>query len=192
MKNLKNLCFLFILSWTFIDCSSAQDKKPIDLSPKPNAEANKFESKEGNFSINISQSPFMTRNVGSELVDKKGINTGKQFGWKLEKISYTAMYSLEDISNEDSMAQLFSAMNIGVRKGILNQGFKLISEKEISYGKHPGREFHSISSNGVNFITRNYLINDMGYQISGIYVDEKDEKEVLEVLDSFRLLNDKK
>lgn len=191
MKNLKNLCFLFILSWTFINCSSAQEKKPIDLSPKPNAKANKFESKEGNFSIDISQPPFMTRNIGSELDDKKGINTGKQFGWKLEKISYTVMYSLEDDSDEHSKAQLFSAMNTGVRKGILNQGIKLISEKEISYGKHPGREFHSISSNGIKFITRNYLINDMGYQVSGMYVDEKDEKKALEVLDSFRLLNNK-
>lgn len=182
MKNLKNLCFLFILSWTFINCSSAQDKKPIDLSPKPNAEANKFESKEGNFSINISQPLIMNRNVGS----------GKQFGWKLERISYTAMYSLEDGSDGDSKTQIFNEMNSGVRKGTLRQGNKVISEKEISYGKHPGKEFHSTSPNGVKFITRNYLINDMGYQIIGVYIDEKDEKEVLEVLDSFRLLNDKK
>jgi hypothetical protein len=188
MTNLKSLCCLLIFSFIFANCSAAQENpspesttKPIESSDGVNPETKRFESKAGNFSINISQPLLMNRNVGS----------GKQFGWKLEKLSFTAMYS-PLFDSDGSPVQQFDQMNSGVRKGTLRQGNKVISEKEISYGKHPGREFHSISPNGVKFITRNYLINDMGYQIIGVYVDEKDEKEALEVLDSFKLLSDKK
>lgn len=192
MKNLKNLCFLFILSWTFINCSSAQDKKPIDLSPKPSAEANKFESKEGNFSINISQPLFQTRNLASETFKGESLGPGKQFIWRSEKIIYTAMYSPENYSDENSMTQVFNEMIIGSRKGILRQEGKLISEKDISYDKYPGKEFQYISSNGVKFIGRIYLIDKMAYQINGGYSDDKYKEEVLETLNSFRLLNNKK
>jgi hypothetical protein len=158
MINLKILCLSFLLCSVLINCSSAQDKSLPTSSSTITVEAKRFESKEGNFSINIYQAPFHTRNLGSEITDKKGTDVGKQFLWKFEKITYTAMYSNPFDSDGNAMPQSFDEMNSGSRKGIARQGAKLISEKEISYGKYPGKEFRYVASNGAKFIGRNYLI----------------------------------
>lgn len=185
MIRLKNLCLLFIFSLILVNCSKAQQNNLPEPSPTITVKNGKFESKEGNFSINISHPPFITRNVDPEK------DVGKQFGWRFEKTSYTIMFFLENGSDGVSKKQTLDDMNSGVRKEILRQGVEVVAEKEISFGKHAGSEFHATIS-GVNFIFRNYLINDMGYQISGMYIDEKDKKEVVEILDSFKLLNNKK
>lgn len=192
MINLKTLCLLFSLSGLLINCSSVQPTpfRPIQ-SPTIMVEGKSFESKAGNFAINIFQAPLQTLDMGTETAEKKGVDTGKQFVWKFEKTLYTVMYASPFDADGNPMPQDFDDMNIGVRKAIGRQGAKLISEKEISYGKHPGREFRYMASNGVKFIGRNYLVETMAYQIVGGYADDKDEKEVLEVLDSFKLLTDK-
>ncbi len=192
MINLKNLCLLLVFSFIFTNCSAAQEKpspesptKPTESSDKVNPETKRFESKAGNFSINILQSPFQTRDLDAE----KGQEPGKQFFWQFEKTVYTVMFSA---FNKDDLSKAFDEMNSGGRKGIANAGAKLISEKEISFGKYKGKELRSIMPNGVTYIYRNYLVNEMGYLLSAGFVDEKSEKEALEVLDSFKLLNEKK
>ena len=82
------------------------------------------------------------------------------------------------------------SLNIGMRRGIANSNVKLISEKSISFNNYPGTEFRYISPDGVKFIGRVYAINSVGYQIVGGYKDDKAEKEVLEVIDSFKLLTE--
>lgn len=193
MTNLKSICFLLVIFYIFTGCSSAQDKKSPSASSTPIliGKAKKFESKEGNFTINLFEEPSAVRNLGTDASEKKGIDVGKQYIWKFEKTLYTAMYSNPFDSNGNAMPQIFDEMLSGSRKGIARQGGKLISEKEISYGKYTGREFRYLASNGVKFVGRNYLIDKVGYQIVGAYADDKDEKEVLEILDSFKVMTEK-
>jgi len=192
MINLKPLCLLLIFACIFTSCSSAQEKpqpeSTVKLNESPakvNPETKRFESKAGNFSINVSQAPSQTRNVDPE----PGKEPGKQFLWQFERTVYTVMYSE---FNENDLSTALDQMNSGVRKTILRNGWQLISEKEISFGKFPGREFRCIVANGVNQIGRNYLVNNVGYLLTAAFVDEKSEKEALEVLDSFKLLTEKK
>jgi hypothetical protein len=79
-------------------------------------------------------------------------------------------------------------MESGTRKGLLNGGARIISEKPIKLGEYRGTEFRYIISNGVKYIGRIYLVGDFGYQIVGGYLEEKYEKEVLDVLNSFKPL----
>lgn len=185
MINLKTLYLLLIFAFTFTSCSLAQEKSEPESPAKVNLETKRFESKAGNFSINISQTPFQTR----DLKPEPGKEPGKQFLWQFERTSYGVLYS--EIGEND-LSTALDQMNSGVRKTILGNGWQLISEKEISFGKFPGREFRSILPNGANQIGRNYLVNNMGYLLTAAFVDEKSEKEALEVLDSFKLLTEKK
>jgi hypothetical protein len=191
MFNLKTLCLLFIFSCIFASCSAAQEKiqmespdKLKESSAKVNPETKRFESKEGNFSINISQVPSQFRNVEPE----KGRDPGKQFFWQFERTVYTVMYSAFD---KNDLSRAFDDMNTGVRKSMARQGIKLITDKEISFGKYPAREFTYVLPNGVKYVQRNYLVNDVGYLLTAGYVDEKSEKEAFEVIDSFKLLTEK-
>lgn len=192
MANLKTLFILLTLSFIFTNCSTAQEKPSAELPSKTNEtldkvnpETKRFESKAGNFSINISQEPFQTRNLESE----KGKEPGKQFFWQFEKTTYSVMYSA---FNEDDLSRAFDEMNSGVRKTLQRNLGQSFSEKEISFEKYPAREFRFVTADGVKHIQRNYLVNDTGYLLTAGYVDEKSEKEAIEVLDSFKLLTEKK
>lgn len=191
MANLKTLCCLLIFSFIFANYSAAQQTpspespaKTFELSYGVNPTTNKFWSSAGQFSINISQAPSQVRTLEAE----KGKEPGKQFLWQSEKTVYTVLYST---INKNDLSHAFDEMNSGVRKTLLRNGSQLISENEISFGKYSGREFRYIAPNGVKQIARNYLINNIGYLITAGYVDEKGEEEVLKVLDSFKLLNEK-
>lgn len=191
MSYLKSFSVLLLFSIIFANCSTAQEKtnkeltnKATELPDKVNPETKKFESKAGNFSVNISQEPFQTRVLDAE----KGEEPGKQFIWKFEKTIYTIMYSEFD---KNDLSTAFDDMNSGVRKAMGRQGVEITSEKEIFYKKHRGLEFHYTIQNGVKYTLRNYLIDNAGYQVVAGYVDEQSEKEALEVLNSFKLLNEK-
>jgi hypothetical protein len=210
MINLKTFCLSFLLAGLFINCSSAQNKPvtvpmtPIDQpsSATFNTKTQRFESTGGNFTLNIPQAPLQTRDLGTETANKKGIDVGKMFIWQFEKTTYTILYKkpLDSDGNpltpdgEDPKTQNLrdlEALNIGMRRGIvLRRNEKLLSEKSISFNNYPGTEFRYISPDGVKFIGRVYSINSIGYQIVGGYVNEKDEKEVLEILDSFKLMTE--
>lgn len=169
-------------------------------SAKFNTETQRFESIGGGFTIKISQAPLQTRDLGTETANKKGIDVGKMFIWQFEKTTYTILYkkSLDSDGNplapdgEPKTQNLrdLEAINVGMRRGILRRSDKLLSEKSISYENYPGTEFRYLSADGVKFIGRVYSINSIGYQIVGGYVYEKDEEEVLEILDSFKLITE--
>lgn len=188
------IVLLLIISSLLINCAPAQEKLKQTSTPrdsKVNKQTNKFESKEGNFSINISQEPFQTLNMGSEIAEKKGVDVGKQFLWRFEKTVYTVMYMGPFDKDGNNMPQDWLDIEDGSRKGILNAGGKIISERSADFGKYKGMEYRYVSKEGVKFIGRIYLVNTFGYQLNGGYVDEKEEKEVLETLDSFKLLIEK-
>lgn len=193
MLDLKTLCLSSLLIVLFVSCLAAQRISSPTALPTPTVAAKSFKSVEGGFSINIAEAPSETLNLGSEIAEKKGIDAGKMFIWKSEKTIYSVMYSDPVDADGNSMGtQTLEEMNSGARTAIMRQDGKLISEKSISLGKHPGTELHYTSSAGTKFITRHYLVNLRGYQIIAGYIDDKDKKEVLGVLDSFKLLTDKK
>src|SRR5215213_4204380 len=155
MDNLKTLCLLLVFSFIFINSSPAQKKTPpkvkvktVEASDKVNLKTLRFESKAGNFSINIFLAPFQIRTLEPE----KGKEPGKQFFWQFQGNIYSVMYSP---FNKKDLARAFTDMNSGSRKGIVNAGGKLISEKTISFGKYPASEFRGLLSNGYKYIGRN-------------------------------------
>ncbi len=212
MTNLKNLCLLLIFSFIFTNCSSAQDKTitppPMTQITQPsstkyNEETKRFESTGGKFTISISQVPTETRDLGTETANKKGVDVGKMFIWQFpEKAIYTVMYKnafdtdgnpldFDGDPKTQSLRDLETATTYS-RRGIAKSNAKIISEKSISFKDHPGTEFRYVSADGTKFIGRVFSINSIGYQIVGGYKNDVAEKEVLEVLDSFEPLPNKK
>lgn len=135
--------------------------------------------------------PTQTLDSVRENAKAKGIDTGKMYIWKFERTIYTALYHPPVDLDGNPEPQVYSDMEIGYRKGIFNGNAKLISEKPIKFGEYRGTEFRYISAEGVPFIGRIYLVGDIGYQIVGAYAEEKYEKEVLDVLNSFAMLKSK-
>jgi hypothetical protein len=197
MTLVKHLSFTLLLSVFMASCANSQ-RKPVQMPIPVPVEATGvwvengvFASKHAKFSIAIPQMPTQTLDSGREKAKAKGVDTGKMFIWQLEKITYTASYMPPVDLDGDPMPQLYDDMVIGSRKGIFNSNAKLLSEKPIKFGNDRGTEFRYVSAAGVPFIGRVYLVGDVGYSIVGGYAEAKDEKEVLRVLDSFKLLNNK-
>ena len=192
MANPKTLFLLLISFLIFTTGSPAQEKKPavepavtVEPSDRVNPQTKRFESKAGNFSIDISAAPFQTRILDPE----EGRAPGKHFFWQFEKIVYTVMYSP---FNKKDLAQAFTDMTSGIRKSISRMEGQFVSEKEISFGEFPGKEFIYIPPNKTKYVVRTYLVGDTGYLLTALFVDEQSEKEALEVLASFQLLTEKK
>jgi len=190
MIKLKTLCFLLIGLCIFVKYSAAQGRTMPQsavtvVEDIVNPETKRFESKAGNFSINISQVPTQIRIIDAE----KGQEPGKQFLWQFERTAHSVMYSA---FNKNDLSKALDEMNSGVRNSIGNMRGQIVSEKEISFGKYRGREFRTILPNGLNFLCRNYLVNNVGYLLTATYLDKAGEKEALEVLNSFKLLIEKK
>jgi len=147
-----------------------------------------FTSASGGFSIDIGQLPTKTRDLTEPSARARGVDAGKQYLWTLEKGIFTLLYSGAVDSYGNAIPVTFAEMENGSRKGILRANAKLISEKPIKFGKYRGTEFRYLSADGIHFIGRIFLVGDVIYQLAGSYTDEKDEKHVLDVLQSFKLL----
>lgn len=197
MTYVRNISFALLLSVFLAGCSNSQTKSfpPPILTPVPTTGASVengiFESRGGGFSIAIPQMPTQTLDSGKEKAKAKGIDTGKMFIWKLERTTYTASYMPPVDLDGNPEPQLYEDMVIGSRKGIHNGNAKLISEKPIKLGENRGTEFRYMNAEGAVFIGRIYLVGDVGYSIMGAYAEEKYRKEVLDTLDSFKLLESK-
>lgn len=136
----------------------------------------------------IPEMPFETREYASEKAKAKGVDAGKLYLWKFGKTIYTAFYSPPFGKDGDPLPESLASMESGSRRGISSARAKLISETRIKSGNYEGTEFRYVSAEGIRFISRLFLIGDVGYQIVGAYSDETGEKDVLKVLDSFKLL----
>lgn len=197
MTYIKHLSFALLLSVLLVNCSNSQTKsvQPPTLTSVPttgaSVEDGVFESRDGGFSIAIPQMPLQTLDYGKEKARAKGVDAGKMFVWKFERTTYTATYLPPVDLDGNPSPQLYEDMEIGSRKGIHNANAKLISEKPIKLGENRGTEFRYINAEGAVFIGRIYLVGGVGFSIVGGYAEEKYEKEVLEVLNSFKLLKSK-
>lgn len=197
MRNIKYLWFSLLLSVFLTSCSNSQTKSfppPILTAVETTGatvENGIFKSTAGGFSIAIPQMPTQTLDSGKEKAKAKGVDTGKMFIWKLESTTYTASYMPPVDLDGDPQPQLYEDIEIGSRKGIHNINAKLISEKPIKLGENRGTEFRYVTAEGASVIGRIYLVGDVGYSIVGSYAEEKYKKEVLDILDSFKLLKSK-
>jgi hypothetical protein len=149
-----------------------------------------FVSKEGGFSISIPELPKQTIDKATIKAKARGADVGKQYVWLFERTLYTIYYNPPVDNDGNSYPQVFADMESGSRKGLLRANAKLITENPIKFGEYQGTEFRYVSGQGVHFVNRTFLVDDVGYQIVGGYADDKDEKTVLEVLDSFKLLKE--
>lgn len=169
--------------------------KPVVAPPTPpivtfrstgdSVEGGTFRSINGRFSVAISELPKQTLDRATEKARANGIDVGKQFVWTFEKTLYTLYYGPPVNTDGDPYPQVFADMEIGTRKGIHNGGATLLSEKPFKLSQYSGTEFRYVASNGVRYINRVFLVGNMGYQVVGGYADEKDEKAVITILDSF-------
>lgn len=179
----------------FVVCGANSQTKP---SPTPLIiqttgdflESGTFTSTSGGFSIDIPHLPNQTIDPATEKAKAKAIDVGKQFVWLIGRTLYTIYYNPPFDNDGNPSPQVFADMETGSRKGILRKNAKLISEKPIRFGEYQGTEFRYLSVEGVHFIGRTFLVGDVGYQVVGGYADDKDEKKILDVLGSFRLLKE--
>ena len=189
-----------MLSAVFISYASAQ----VLETPEPDAsttraswrvapttsdrvESGAFRSVSGGFTLAIPEMPFETREYGTENAKTKGVDAGKLYLWKFGKTIYTAFYSPPVNKDGDPLPESLASMQSGSRRGISSGRGILVSEKVIKYGDNPGTEFRYTSPEGIKFISRLYLIGNVGYQIVGGYSDDQDEEKVVEVLNSFAI-----
>lgn len=196
MIYLRNLFLALFLSLVFVGCSNSQTSvQPPTMTPVATTgatiESGVFVSKEGGFSIAIPEMPAQMFSSGSAKAKEKGVDTGKMFFWKFGRITYTISYMpAVDVDGNPEPAS-YEDMENGTRKGILRSdrsNAKLISEKPIKLGENRGTEFRYVSGEGIGAIGRIYQVGDVGFQINGVYADPNDEKVVLDVLNSFKLL----
>lgn len=193
MKNLSPLFSTFTLTICLAIGAFPQTKSNdglVGIGSSEFVENGVFHSYGGKFSIAISELPKQTIDRATEKAKAKGVDVGKQFAWLFERTLYTIYYNPPVDNDGNPSPQVFADMESGSRKGLLRQNAKLISEKPIKFGEYQGTEFRYVSVEGIHFINRTFLVDDVGYQIVGGYADDIDEKNVLEVLDSFKLLKE--
>jgi hypothetical protein len=191
MKKIKYLSVALMLTIGFAVVVKAQSDS---VRPKPKVVAEStgesvengvFTSINGKFSIAIPELPKQRLEFGTEKARAKGIDIGKQFVWVFEKTFYTLYYNPGFDPDGNGWVQDLTSMVTESRKGILRTKATIISEKPIKLGSYRGTELRSVDSIGVKYIARVYLVGNTGYQLVGGYADEKDEKAVITILDSF-------
>jgi hypothetical protein len=197
MRYVKHLFVALLFSFLWAGCANSQSSPsksiqwlPVSPAQEPggSVEGSQFVSKAGGFVIDIPAIPDQTLDFGNETAKNKGIDVGKQLAWRFENTVYTVMYSPPLDPSGIYLAQPLEEMVSGSRKGILRSGGKITSEKSIYLGKHSGIEFKYVSADGTKFIGRIYLVGETGYQVVGGYSSDDHLKEVLRVMDSFKLL----
>jgi len=150
-----------------------------------------FRSQSGHFSIKIPGFPTQIQDYLTDVAKQKNIDTGKMFIWQFEKTLYTLFYLPSVSHNGDPQPQTLANVENGTRKGIINGKAKITSEKPFKFGEYPGTEFRYDSLQGLHYISRAFLVGETGYQVVGAYRNDADEKQVLGVLDSFKLIKAK-
>lgn len=192
MKHLRYSILALLLSSFLANCANSQSKPSNSeilqsiVSSGDRVEAGIFESIRGKFSIAIPELPKQTIDKATKKAKAMDVDVGKQFVWLFEKTLYTIYYNPPFDPDGNASPQVYADMENGTRKGILNNNATLTSEKPIKLGENRGTEFRYSLANGVRYISRIYLVGEMGYQVVGGYADQKDEQEVIKILNSFK------
>ncbi|MEQ1607086.1 MAG: hypothetical protein ABL999_19650 [Pyrinomonadaceae bacterium] len=164
--------------------------KSFEFLPLPRSaasvEKNVFRSEDANFTIDIPSMPLRTIDKSTFEARLKKIDAGRQFIWVFGRNSVSVFYTPPFTPAGEPEPNKFSDMETGTRKGILNAGLRVGSEKPFKIGSVTGTEFRYVANETVNFINRVFIVGDTGYQLMGSYADPKDEAEVTRILDSFK------
>lgn len=164
--------------------------KSFEFVPLPKSAAsveNKvFRSEDANFTIDIPSMPLRTIDKSTFEARLKKIDAGRQFVWGFDRNSVSLFYTPPFTAAGEPQPNVFSDIETGTRKGILNAGLRVGSEKPFKIGNITGTEFRYVANETVNFINRVFIVGDTGYQLMGSYADPKDEAEVTRILDSFK------
>lgn len=194
MKNINYVTVALLLTLSLaivVTCQPESKSSAVLQTIGESVENGVFTSVNGKFTIAIPELPKRTLDHATEKAKAKRVDVGKQFVWLFEKTLYTLYYNPPFDFDGNPSPQVYADIENGTRKGILNSNATLISEKPIKLGEYRGTEFRYVISNGVRYINRIYLVGDMGYQVVGGYADEKEERAVIAVLDSFTPLRSK-
>jgi len=179
MARIKHLSLALMLTMIVVGYSSAQRKPPTVVIPTGDyVRAGVFHSTDGRFSIAIAELP--PNSLDQSTTPKKDLGAGKQFVWAFTKTKYTAFYNPMPEAVGAPALRVFAAMESGTNTSI--------TEIPIMLGKYRGTEFRYTGPDGIRYINRIYLVEDIGYQIAGGYAEPKYEREVLKILNSFKSL----
>jgi hypothetical protein len=179
MKNLKSLAavltFLFI-SFGFTTASQWEIYEVADFKAKfpskPTYETQVVNSAVGNLTMHI------------HMYDASNTGTDDNLVYGIISTEYPD--STIDSNDSELMSNMFRSAIDGA---VSNVKGKLLSEKNISIGKYPGREIKVDYGDGVAFIRmRLYLVKNKMYILQTITLTEKDNNaSINEFLNSFQL-----
>ena len=147
-----------------------------------------FISVYGNFSIELSENPNLTRGLRNEDAPDKG--AGMIYAWESENVVYTALY-LDPLQTTDNLtpveqAKNFEEINQNVRETIKKYNGKIIFERPLPIDANPGIEIQAAIGAG-KMIARNFQVGQRSYSLQAVLRDLKDGRKALKVLDSFKL-----
>ena len=147
-----------------------------------------FISVYGNFSIELSENPNLTRGLRNEEAPDKG--AGMIYAWESENVVYTALY-LDPLQTTDNLtpveqAKNFEEINQNVRETIKKYNGKIIFERPLPIDANPGMEIQAAIGAG-KMIARNFQVGQRSYSLQAVLRDLKDGRKALKVLDSFKL-----
>lgn len=118
---------------------------PPPAKPKPVSEWQSFTSTDGNFSLLLPKTP---REAKQELQTEIGNVPMKMFSTENGIMAYLAMYADYPVIF-DTPSAIKSSLD-GSRDLMLSRrNGQVISERDINYGKFPGREFKAKTDQGV-------------------------------------------
>ena len=144
-----------------------------------------FISVYGNFSIELSENPNLTRGLRNEDAPDKG--AGMIYAWESENVVYTALY-LDPLQTTDNLtpveqAKNFEEINQNVRETIKKYNGKIIFERPLPIDANPGMEIQAAIGAG-KMIARNFQVGQRSYSLQAVLRDLTDGRKALKVLDS--------
>ncbi len=149
-----------------------------------------FISVYGNFRIELSENPNLTRGLRNEDAPDKG--AGMIYAWESENVVYTVLYldPLEATDNVTAIEQAkkFEEINQNVRETIKKYNGMIIFERPLPLDADPGMEIQAAIGTG-KMIARNFQVGQRSYSLQAVLRDLNDGRKALKVLDSFKLID---
>jgi len=144
-------------------------------------------SKEGNFSINFPSKP---KELSFDRQTIKGVIPYQMWTVERPDRAFNLTYiDIPDITPDDGEKLVDSTFASMAAERI---GGKLLDEKDVKIGGHPGKEFTVEATNLVAHCRiRAYMVGVRQFTVQVVGGRERDQKEDLIFLDSFRLLTNR-
>lgn len=151
---------------------------------QPASKWKEFKSAEGRFKVLLPTDP---KTFSQDSESEFGKTVLHFHVCEVDGVTYLTNYAdAPEAAKKQKVDTLLDACRDG---GVRNSGGKLVSEKKIKLGDHPGRELTIAPDNEMVFRSRVYLVNWRLYQL--VVVGPKDKvgsKDVTAYFESFQLL----